>query len=84
MSKLDAVDGLDLGDRPLQDPALDREMLDQIADLDERRLVRRRAARGRRRVDVGDAPTALGRRGIGRFAGRQRRLDQSGVRRTSW
>ena len=32
-----AVDRLDDGDRPLQDPAADREVLDEVADLDERR-----------------------------------------------
>ena len=37
------VDGLDLGDRPLQDPALHREMLDEVAHLDEGCRVRARA-----------------------------------------
>ena len=37
------VDGLDVGDRPLQDPALHREMLDQVAHLDEGCRARARA-----------------------------------------
>ena len=32
----DAVDRLDGGDRPLQHPAADREVLDEVADLDQR------------------------------------------------
>ena len=45
ISKLDAVDGLDRPDRALQDAALDREVLDEVADLDERRPVRGRDRR---------------------------------------
>ena len=45
--EVDPVDRLDRGDLALQDPALDREDLDQIVDLDEVGLVRsgQRAAR---------------------------------------
>ena len=47
----DAVDGLDRGDRPLHDPAPDREVLDEVPDPDERAI---RVAGGGRRALAGD------------------------------
>ena len=52
MSRSDPVDRLDHPDRPLQDAAADREVLDQAADLDQRRRgrpIRDRRRPGRRR-----------------------------------
>ena len=37
--EVDAIDGLDLGHRALEDAALDREDLDQPVDLDQRLVV---------------------------------------------
>ena len=60
-----AVDRLDHGDRPLQDPAADREMLDEIANLDERcRRARALALGQRRRRAHARAPTTGSSRGM--------------------
>ena len=61
----DAVDRLDDGDRPLQDPAADREVLDEIADLDERcRRARALVGGERRRRAHARAPTTGSSRGM--------------------
>src|SRR6185369_12620984 len=47
-----AVDGLDLVDRALEDPAPDREVLDEVPHLDERHARGAGRRRGRRRDDA--------------------------------